>query len=127
MKAVKLMGGSVVPAAGEASYVPAFEKICGPRCFDGYSLAVQATLAAEPENPYDPNAVAIYVQSEKVGYIGRKQAADYHAVLLGLSRQDAYGWCDAFIVGGWDRGHGDTGFFGITLDLAPPGFCLPDG
>lgn len=126
MKAVKLMGGSVVPAVGEASYVKAFERICGPRCPNGYDLAVQATLAAEPDNPYDGNAVAIYVGSEKVGYLGRNVAAPYQALLLDLHRRDAYAWCAASICGGWDNGGGDTGHFGITLDLAPPQFCLPD-
>lgn len=25
--------------------------------------------------------------------------------------------CSAMIVGGWDRGKGDTGYFGVKLDL----------
>jgi hypothetical protein len=37
-----------------------------------------------------------------------------------LAEQRQVGACSATITGGWDRGDGDTGHFGITLDLAHP-------
>lgn len=125
VKPVKLLGGSVLSLVGEASFLEEFEAICGPRCHDGHDLAVQATLAAEPDNPHDSNAVAVYVNSRKVAYIPRDKAASYQRLLLDLHRQGSYGWCDGHISAGWDRGHGDTGHFCITLDLAPAMSCLP--
>ncbi|MDQ3106962.1 MAG: hypothetical protein M3Q68_04075 [Actinomycetota bacterium] len=69
--------------------------------------------------------MAVFVQSLKVGYIPRENAALYQAVLLDLHGQGRYGWCDGFVTGGWDRGDGDTGKFGLELDLAPPDWCVP--
>jgi len=50
----------------------------------------------------------------------------YQPLVLQLQRNRFYAWCDAIIVGGWDRGNGDEGNFGVKLDLAPVDqCCLP--
>jgi hypothetical protein len=36
---------------------------------DRVRVDVHAVLAAEPDNPYDPNAIAVWVQGLKVGYL----------------------------------------------------------
>jgi len=37
--------------------------------FDGLKVGTPLALKAEPENPYDANAVAIYYNETKLGYI----------------------------------------------------------
>lgn len=34
-----------------------------------------AVLVREPENPHDPNAIAIYVEGKRIGYVPKKQNA----------------------------------------------------
>ncbi len=36
------------------------------------------------------------------------------------AEEQQVGACSAIITGSWDRGDGDTGHFGVTLDLAHP-------
>jgi predicted Zn-ribbon and HTH transcriptional regulator len=38
---------------------------------------VFAVLAAEPDNPYDTNAVAMWIQGLEVGYLSREDAQRY--------------------------------------------------
>ena len=42
---------------------------------------VEAFIKAEPENKHDPNAVALYIQDQKVGYINKGQAPFFNEVL----------------------------------------------
>jgi len=44
--------------------------------------AVDAFLKREPENPFDPNAVAVYVHEKKVGYVPKNQAFEFSKFLL---------------------------------------------
>jgi hypothetical protein len=63
------------------------------------------------DNPADPMAVRIEVQGHTVGYLSRYQAVQFR------KRSQTAVDCGAKIVGGWDRGRGDTGHFGVELDL----------
>ena len=38
-------------------------------------MSYPAQLIPEPDNPYDKNAIAVYVNGEKIGHIGRGSAA----------------------------------------------------
>lgn len=120
INAVLLPGGRDVEVKGEAQYQEALSAICGGKCADGHQKKVTAALLPEPDNRYDRNAVQVFVENRLVGYINRDDAADYSPVLQRMLRKvKATGACDAVIVGGWDRGAGDTGHFGIWLKLAP--------
>jgi hypothetical protein len=77
-------------------------------------------VALEPDNPYDPNAVAVYIAGRKVGHLPTPAAQAFAPVGRRLAEQQQVGACSAIITGGWDRGDGDTGHFGVTLDLAHP-------
>lgn len=37
-------------------------------------------LVAEPENPHDPNAIALFLEDKRIGYIPRYYAPDIHAL-----------------------------------------------
>jgi hypothetical protein len=117
---VHLPPGEPVEVKGEASYQRALSEICGGKCEQGHSLPVQAELAPEPDNAYDPNAVKVIVGRRLVGYLSRANALAYRDAMQHLVRTGRTGTCAATVVGGWRRGTDDEGMFGIWLDLAAP-------
>jgi hypothetical protein len=105
-----------IPVVGESFCDQAFLEICGPRRPDGYELVVDAALIPENDNRHDTKAVRIEVKGKKVGYLSRSMARRYR---MRFGRRTVY--CRAKIVGGWDRGGGDAGHFGVRLDLTAGG------
>lgn len=124
--AIKLRGGSEVPVVGESQYQQALSRICGGKSIDGHHRGCLAALVREPHNEYDRHAVAVQIDAQKVGYLSRDDARAYGPLLERLASEGCVGACDAEIRGGWNRGGGDEGHFGVVLFLAPPGYCHPD-
>jgi hypothetical protein len=102
-----------MPVVGESFCEAAFLEICGPRTPLGYEKIVDAVLIPESENRHDTKAVRIEVAGKKVGYLSRSMARRYRQR---YGRRTVY--CRAKIIGGWDRGSGDSGNFGVRLDLS---------
>jgi hypothetical protein len=85
---------------------------------------IYAVLVPEDDNPYDPNAVAIWVHGLKVGHLSRSNARRYRPGLLDL--QDHYGQpiaLNGVIVGGGIREDG-LGRLGVFLRHDPTDFGL---
>ena len=83
-----------------------------------------AVLTAEPDNPYDSNAVAVSIDGRKVGYLSREDAEQYQPGLLALQRR--YGRPVALrgaIVGGGIREDG-PGLLGVFLRHHPEDFGI---
>jgi hypothetical protein len=124
-----LVGGRRLNVVGESHYQAALERIVGGRTEDGWNEGVVAHLVREPTNRYDANAIKVMVGEGLVAYFARADALAYQAPLRTLESQGLVPTCRAQIVGGWRRNTGcdeeDEGFFGIWLDLATPGRCLP--
>ncbi len=107
------------PIVGESHYQQAISDVAGGYDKTGKRrVLVTAYLVPEPTNPYDPNAVAVEVRGSTVGYLARDVAPVFKAALAraGFGRAT----CDAVITGGWDRGDGDRGDFGVQLDTRMP-------
>jgi hypothetical protein len=117
---VILRGGEEVGVVGESHYQDALTAIAGGKHPESVSIPTQAVLMPEPENPYDPDAVAVYIAGRKVGHLPRPAAKAYGPVGRRFAEQQQVGVCAATITGGWDRGDGDTGHFGVRIDLARP-------
>jgi hypothetical protein len=105
---------------GESKYQDALSNICGGHCEEGHEHECLAELVPEPDNPYDPNAVAVLIEGEKVAYLSRFDAKRYLDELARLGHAGDRASCDAMINGGWDRGGREKGYFGVELDLAWP-------
>jgi hypothetical protein len=102
---------------GESKYQAALKELCGGTCEDGYDLEVWALLVPETGNPHDENAVAVHMDTGLVGYLDRNNARRFR---FAIGKQGLGGYAfkvPAKVVGGWDRGNGDVGFFGVKLDL----------
>src|SRR5262245_12302954 len=57
---------------GESNYQDALWSAVGGRTTDRVRVDIRAVLAAEPDNPYDSNAISIWIDGNKVGYLCRE-------------------------------------------------------
>jgi hypothetical protein len=112
-------GAFAFQIAGASHYQDALALICGGRTREGvHGFRCAALLAPESKNPYDRNAIEVIIRGARVGYLHRDVALEFLLVLQRYRFRDAA--CEAEIVGGWDRGPVDRGFFGVRLNT-----CLP--
>lgn len=102
---------------GESHYQKALERIAGGRSDDGAEHDCIAVLVPEPQNKHDRNAIRVDIDGMTVGYLSRSDARDLGKVLRGKGLGGAILTVNAMIVGGWDRGGGDRGHFGVRLDI----------
>lgn len=102
---------------GESKHQSTLEAICGGRTDEGHEKVVVATLVHEDDNPYDKKAIRVDIGGRTVGYLSRENARQYRKRLKEAGHPGITATCSAMIVGGWDRGDGDTGHFGVKLDL----------
>lgn len=93
--AVYVDGDFLLEVVGESNYQSDIQRALE---FGGEDTV--ALLVPEPDNPYDPNAVAVYVCGLKVGYLARSHAACYQQGLMAVqSREGKPVACRAEIVG----------------------------
>jgi len=102
---------------GESHYQDELEKITGGKTEDGHRMEVEAMLIHDDDNPYDNKAIKVCIEGSLVGHLSQELAREFR------NRMDEAGYpgmsavCNALIVGGWYRGGGDEGHFGVRLDL----------
>jgi HIRAN domain-containing protein len=82
-------GREDLEVVGEASYQDNLWRIIRDRRSPNGRVReeVYTVLAAEPENPYDANAVAVWIQGLKVGYLSREDARRYRPGLQALEQK----------------------------------------
>jgi hypothetical protein len=115
--AVEGLGEFEFDIVGESNYQRALRRIAGPKTEDSKRHPCVAMLVLEDDNPHDNMAVRVDIEGETVGYLSRRHARQYRKE---LERQGITGYrlrAQALIVGGWDRGGGDSGHYGVKLDL----------
>ncbi|MBW2075639.1 MAG: hypothetical protein JRI58_12990 [Deltaproteobacteria bacterium] len=117
-------GDFEVEIMGESHYQNALERICGGRTDEPANKIVQATLVHEDDNPYDHLAIRVEISHQTVGHLLKSHARYFRNTLKSAGHQGATVSCPAKIVGGWDRGGGDIGYFGVRLDL-PDAYIEP--
>jgi hypothetical protein len=116
-----------VPVIGESRYQRALWSAVGGFRTAHLRERVTAALLLDPENPDDPDAVAVHLATtgEQVGHLEARDAHAYGPALRVLAAQGVVGTCPAVIVGG-GRVDGRTAMLGVWLDLAPPADVLHD-
>jgi hypothetical protein len=72
-------GREDLEVVGEASYQDNLWRVVGGggSSNDRVRVEVSAVLVAETDNPYDANAVSVWVQGLRVGYLSREDARRY--------------------------------------------------
>jgi hypothetical protein len=121
--------GDIVEVVSTSSYREALEAAAGAEPDAALHVEMWAHLVPEPDNPWDRNAVAVYVDGRKVGYLPREHTAAY-ASLLGQVWANYRGRavCRAVIGGGLRQVTDQVGVvtqfeedqFGVKLALATP-------
>lgn len=119
LEMVQFPRGLPVAVVGESHYQDALERLCGGREEHGAHQECVALLVPEDMNPFDPEAIRLDIGGLTVGYLSRAAAKRYRPVAEQLRSEGKIGVAEAVIVGGWDRGDGDRGHFGVQLDMNP--------
>ena len=99
---------------GTSHYQKALERLAGGRSSKSADVEVMAALLPEDDNPHDPKAVRVEIEGRAVGHLDRDSARAFRRLLLKRGEQGIL--CPARIVGGWDKGGGDRGHFGVRLE-----------
>jgi len=111
-------GTFLVDVAGESFYEESFAALCGERTIEGIRVEVTAQMELRDDNPHDNRAVRVTIQGYPVGHLSREDARAFRRLVRygSLAEHEVFE-CAALIVGGWDRGEGQLGNFGVRLDL----------
>lgn len=107
--------GNSVEVVGESHYLDALIAITGRRGTEHVRYPVMAALVREPENAYDDQAVAIWIEGQRVGHLSRSDARAYQPVLLELVEQGKVLACNAMVCGREGKPN-----LGVWLDLPEP-------
>lgn len=118
-----LLGGQDdLEVVGESAHQDALWGLCRGTVGERVRFGIVAVLVPEPDNPHDPNAIAVQIDGRVVGYLARATAQTY---LPGLKRvmssHGGYVALHGVIVGGgyYDDG---PGRLGVWLDHDPADF-----
>jgi len=89
MEAVLCDGREDLEVVGESHYQDSLWRHVGGRGLPEERVRVDmvAVLVSETDNPYDANAVAVWIGGLKVGYLSRADAQRYQPGLLALQRK----------------------------------------
>ncbi|HTX67826.1 MAG TPA: HIRAN domain-containing protein [Thermoleophilia bacterium] len=126
---VLVPGGDIVEVVGTAPYQEALETVAGGSAGSAPDVEKWAHLIPEPDNPWDRNAVAVYIDGRKVGYLPRESAGAYASLLGRLwAGSSSRGVCRAVVSGGWHHVQSQVGSvtsveegrLGVRLALAAP-------
>jgi hypothetical protein len=119
-------GGVDLEVVGEASYQDSLWLLVGGRRTPDVRVRmdVYAVLAAEPDNPDDSNAVAVWVQGLKVGYLSRSDALKYRPGLLALERKEGKPIALTGVIAGGGMRDDGPGRLGVFLNHDPADFGL---
>lgn len=112
-----LEGRHELCAVGESHCQDALLAIAGPKTSEAVCLNGIATLRCDPTNPYDANAVGVYIDDRRVAYLPREAAA---VIAPRLAARGSECLVRAQINGGWSRGPKDEGSFGVVLYMPDP-------
>jgi hypothetical protein len=108
-----------INVAGESFYPDSFAALVGARAKDGIAFPARAQLTLQDDNAHDKHAVKVSIEGHQVGHLPREAARAFRrAVRYGELAEHEVFECAALINGGWDRGGGDVGNFGVKLDLS---------
>lgn len=121
-----LDGSTDLNVVGEASYQENLWAVVGEGRSKEETVRVQisALLTAETDNPYDTNAISVWINGLRVGYLSREDAARYRPGLLALqNRMNTRIALRGAIVGGGIRDDG-PGRLGVFLRHDPTDFGL---
>jgi hypothetical protein len=120
---VILEGNDQLDVVGESYRQDALWNLVGGNSGERVRVEVIATLNPQPENKYDPNAIAVNIEGIHVGFIAKELAAEIVDELNGLISTNGGRQIGirGVIAGGGDREDG-PGMLGVFLDYPAESF-----
>jgi len=113
-----------VEVVGESFYQDNLKALVGKHKASGCRVYGTGVLCPEENNPYDKQAVAVYVKTDEdqpgrqVGHLSRQNARQFRRRLKAKKLGTRPTLCDAVIVGG-KRYKGKRQSYGVWLDMKP--------
>jgi hypothetical protein len=101
------------PVRGESNYQAALASL---KAYTDSRSRIPALLVREPDNKYDPNAVAVMIYGRLVGYLSRGDAADLTDTLDELADDGQFLACPARLTGGTR----DKPNHGVVVEIREP-------
>lgn len=111
--------GFNIALRGELQFQAEIAAAVGGRCAEGHSCQVPAQLVLAA-TASDPMAIGVEINSRPVGWLASEVGPELRPQLTSLNPDGKPVTCKAKIVGGWERGPDDRGYFGVRLSLALP-------
>jgi hypothetical protein len=126
MQAVLLDGYENLDVVGESHYQDNLWRLAGSQVDHSAPVRIEVTalLVAEPNNPYDVNAVAVWINGLKVGHLPRDHAQLYKPGLLALQEKHGKPVALAGVIVGRGTHDGGLGLLGVFLDHNPQDFGI---
>jgi hypothetical protein len=95
-------GADRLRVVGVSHYQDALAAAAGPKRPGGVELRTRFALAAEPDNPHDPAAIAVRLDDdgETVGYLPREEAGRYRRLMDAVAARGRRPVTDGVILGG---------------------------
>lgn len=84
---------------GESHYQDALEQISGGYARDSQAIVTTATIALDPGNKFDPNAVRVEIDGETVGFLAAAEARRVGRLMK--DQGVATATVDSQVRGGW--------------------------
>lgn len=107
-----------VEVVGESHYQKELRSVAGSGGEESVNFRAYAALTLEDENPHDPNAVRVSIGGLTVGYLSGSDAERFRETFGELAATGGGTVaCKAKVRGGWNRGGGDRGKYGVVLDF----------
>lgn len=88
---------------GESHYDANLRKVAGPPRPGGWLVACEAELRREPDNRYDPDAIAVHIEGRKVGHITADACSDLADALDDYGANARATGIPALVRGGWPK------------------------
>jgi hypothetical protein len=101
---------------GESHYQENLRNLAGKHDEFGASTPYPAFLVPDDDNPYDNKAVAVFINSLKVGHLSREDARSFRRRLSSKKLTGQVTSCDALVRGGGLK-DGKRLSFGVWLDM----------
>lgn len=121
--------GDIIEVVSTATYQEALAAIASGEPGAAQDVEKWAHLVPEPDNPWDRNAVAVYIDGRKVGYLPREHTAAYASLLTQVwTNYRGRAVCRAVVGGGRRQTTSQLGAVtqvdeeqhGVRLALATP-------
>ncbi|MEA2424930.1 MAG: hypothetical protein QOH13_1340 [Thermoleophilaceae bacterium] len=111
-------GDDLVYVVGTSHYQPELKKVSGRQADEEIRVEKTATLHPEPDNPHDPNAIAVRIDGDLVGYLSRDENVRWQEIVKQLATHDHVAAAEAMVAG--RAPGGGTSNLGVFLRLPTP-------